>query len=81
MNKHDRDNLEFLLSLKSQTDWEQWALTCTEDDFIYAIELIKTAQSEADVRSMELDEAAQDDEGLDCTLANEIINRVKKESL
>jgi hypothetical protein len=78
MNKHDRDNLHFLMSLKSQEDWVIWAKECTNDDFLYALELIKTAQAECDVRDMEIDEAEQDEEGLDCTEALEIINRVKK---
>lgn len=81
MNEHDRCNLEFLMSLKSQADWESWAENCDDDDFVYALELIKTAKAEADIRLMELDEAEQDEDGLDCTLANEFINRVKKESL
>lgn len=78
MNNHDRENFEFLMSLKTQEDWMAWAKDCTEDDFVYAIELIRTAQAECEVREMELDEADQDEEGLDCTQAMEIINRVKK---
>ena len=81
MNKHDRDNLHFIMSLKKHEDWLQWAESCSEDDFKYALELLKVAQTECDVKNMELDEVDQDHEGLDCTEALEIINRVKKESL
>ena len=81
MNEHDRANLEFLLSLRNKKDLEDWARHCTEDDMIYAEELLKAAKTELEVRNMELDEAEQDEEGLDCSLALEIINRVKKESL
>lgn len=78
MNEYDRDNLNFIMSLKTQAEWEAWAETLDEGDMLYALELVKTAQSECEVRSMEIDEAEQDDEGLDCTEALEIINRVKK---
>lgn len=78
MNDYDRNNLNFIMSLKTESEWLEWVATLTEDDMHYALEIIKTAQSEADVRGMELDEADQDDEGLDCTEALEIINRVKK---
>jgi uncharacterized protein YihD (DUF1040 family) len=78
MNDHDRNNLNFIMSLKTEAQWLEWVAELTEDDMRYALEIIKTAQSEADVRSMEIDEEDQDEEGLDCTQALEIINRVKK---
>lgn len=81
MNEHDRQNLEFLMSLRTAKDWAAWAENCDDDDMQYALDLVKTAKAEADVKLMEMDEAEQDEDGLDCTLANEFINRVKKESL
>ena len=78
MNDYDRNNLNFIMSLKTEAEWLEWVSILTEDDMRYALEIIKTAQSEADVRGMELDEEYQDEDGLDCTEALEIINRVKK---
>lgn len=78
MNEYDRNNLNFIMSLKTEAQWLEWVAELTEDDMRYALEIIKTAQSEADVRGMEIDEAWQDEEGLDCSEALEIINRVKK---
>lgn len=57
MNDWDKDNLRFLMSLKTQEDWADWARYCTDDDFAYALELLKIAHAEIDVRNMELDEA------------------------
>jgi hypothetical protein len=78
MNKHDRDNLSFIMSLRTPEAWEAWAATLSEDDMLYALELVKTAQAECEVKLMEMDEAEEADEDLDCTQALEIINRVKK---
>lgn len=41
MNEHDRNNLNFILSLDQQEDFERWAKTLSMDDMNYAIELIK----------------------------------------
>jgi hypothetical protein len=81
MNDWDRNNLEFLLSLKTKQEWDNWANSVTQDDFLYALELCRTAMSEAKIKEMEVNESFQNQEGLDCTQALEIINRVKKESL
>ena len=78
MNDYDRQNLEFLMSLKSNEDWSNWSEHCSDEDFIYAINLIRTAQSECDVREMELDEAEQDEDGLDCSDALCIIQNIKR---
>jgi hypothetical protein len=81
MNEYDRNNLHFILSLKDPAEWEAWAETLSEDDLRYALELIKIAQAESLVQMMELQEAMQAEDGLDCTEAMSFINRVKKESL
>jgi hypothetical protein len=81
MNEYDRNNLQFILSLKNPAEWEEWAETLSEDDLRYALELIKIAQAESLVQMMELQEAMQAEDGLDCTEAMSFINRVKKESL
>ena len=78
MNDHDRQNLELLMSLISYEDWVNWAEYCSDDDFVYAIELVKTAQSECDVKSMEMDEEDQDENGLDCSEAMCIIQNIMR---
>ena len=77
MNEHDRQNLEFIMSLQSHEDWVNWAQNCSEEDFLYALEIVKTAQSEAEIRAMEMDEEDQDEDGLDCSEAMCIIQRIK----
>lgn len=81
MNDWDRNNLNFLMSLKTQADWDEWLETVNEDDVLYALELIRTELSAVNVQMMELQEEAQDEVGLDCSEAMSFINRVKKESL
>ena len=81
MNEYDRNNLNFILTLNTQEDWENWAESLSEDDLRYALELVKTAQAESVVQMLELQEAMQAEDGLDCSEAMSFINRVKKESL
>lgn len=81
MNEYDRNNLNFILTLNSPDEWEAWAETLSEDDLRYALELVKTAQAESVVQMLELQEAMQAEDGLDCSEAMSFINRVKKESL
>ena len=45
MNKHDRDNYIFLMSLSPQ-QFDEWFLTIGEDDVQYAMELIQMARLE-----------------------------------
>jgi hypothetical protein len=73
MNNWDKSNFEFLMSLKTQRDWNNWAARCTDDDFIYAMELIKTAQSELEVQFMESTENLEED--LDLTEARVVLSR------
>ena len=75
MNDHDRDNLDFLMSLDTQDAWDNWAEHCSDDDFLYALELIRFAKSETEIKMMEVLEAEAD---LDCSESLEFINRVKK---
>lgn len=78
MNDYDRSNLEFLLSIKTDEDWQNWADAVDADDLDYAMELIKTAQAENEVFQMELAEALQESEGMDCTLAKNVLDKFKK---
>lgn len=73
MNDWDKSNLEFLMSLKNQKDWKNWAECCNEEDFIYAMELIQTALSEVEVQHMELVESLQEE--VDLTEARTVLSR------
>jgi hypothetical protein len=75
MNKHDRNNLEFLLSLKTDAEWRDWFEFTDEEDHIYAMELIKTAQSELVVKTLELQEKYAVTE--DVSQAQQILNRFR----
>jgi hypothetical protein len=50
---NDRNNLEFLLSLKTQKQWDDWADSCSQDDFEYASDLIKTELSRLELMKLE----------------------------
>jgi hypothetical protein len=67
MNKHDKDNLRFLLCSSNEiiTDWFH---KTSEDDILYAMELLNTAQVEMSMQLL-------NDEVEDLTDAN---NALKK---
>jgi hypothetical protein len=75
MNDYDKSNLEFLMSLKNQKEWKQWAECCDEDDFAYAMELLQTALAEIEVHHMELVESLQEE--IDTTEAQSVLSRFK----
>jgi hypothetical protein len=81
MNDWDRNNLNFLLSLKTEEEWQDWADQQESDDLEYALTLIRVAINEDTIKLLEIEEAFQEETGLDCTEALSFINRVKKESL
>ena len=74
MNDHDRNNLNFILSLQTREHFDQWAQTLSEDDMDYAIELLKLGRSEVMVKALELY-----DEVEDTTQANNILKKFKHE--
>ena len=45
MNKHDRDNLQFIISLNDE-QFDDWASEMTNDDIQYAIEILQAARME-----------------------------------
>lgn len=45
MNEHDRQNVNFIMSL-SDYEFEDWAVELSEDDIKYAVELIKQRRLE-----------------------------------
>lgn len=61
MNKHDRDNLNFLLSADEQT-MENWYRTVSQDDVAYALELLQAHKTELIMRELEcIDVEAEED--------------------
>ena len=57
MNDHDRNNLNFILSLDTREKFDKWALQLSADDMQYAIDLIKQGRSEIMLKTLEyLDE-------------------------
>jgi trimethylamine:corrinoid methyltransferase-like protein len=75
MNERDKSNLEFLMSLRNQKDWQAWAEICDEDDFAYAMELLQTALAEVEVQHMDLVESLQEE--IDTTEAQAVLARFK----
>ncbi len=59
MNKHDRIQLNFIMSL-SDEDFEDWAQQIPVEDVQYAIELIQQARTEAAIQEQELLDALED---------------------
>lgn len=46
MDQYDRDNLEFLLTLRSEQEWKAWAATVDQEDIEYAHSLLQVARLE-----------------------------------
>ena len=76
MNDWDKNNLEFLLSLKSKAEWDDWAESCDEDDFLYAMELVKAAATEVAVMAMSRMEELEST-NMDLTDANLVLNKFR----
>jgi hypothetical protein len=72
MNDWDRDNLNFLLTIDSET-FEDWLDQADEDDIDYAIELLRAAKSELIVQQMEVLDGVQD-----ISTANNFIEQIRK---
>jgi hypothetical protein len=73
MNQFDKENLNFLMALSSDEEWEDWAQYCDEDDFAYALELMKRRTAEI---SLAMEDMVEEKE-LDLTEANALINKIK----
>jgi hypothetical protein len=67
MNDHDRNNLQFILSLDEKA-YDEWTASLSEDDVDYALELLKAARTEVMMQA-----ASFADEVEDCTEANAIL--------
>lgn len=72
MNNWDRDNLNFLLTIDSET-FEDWLQQADADDVDYAIELLRAAKSELIVEQMEVLDTVQD-----VDIANNFIEQIRK---
>jgi hypothetical protein len=72
MNDWDKDNLNFLLTIDSET-FEDWLSQADEDDIDYAIELLRAAKSELIVEQMEILDGVQD-----ISTANNFIEQIRK---
>ena len=53
MDKHDRDNLNFLLNASKET-LDDWYAQMDQDDISYAFELLQMAKSELMLAELEL---------------------------
>ena len=71
MNDWDKDNLNFLLTVSSET-FEDWLSQADEDDIDYAIELLRAAKSELIVEQMEILDMVQD-----ISTANNFIEQIR----
>lgn len=63
MDKWDRDNLNFLLTVDEDT-FEEFMAQSSDDDIQYAIELIQTHKAELLTRQIELEDALVEETGL-----------------
>lgn len=59
MNDHDRNNLNFIMSL-DEDGFEQWSATLSQDDVDYALELIKAARVEVMMKAAEYSDEIED---------------------
>jgi hypothetical protein len=71
MNKHDRIQLNFIMSL-SDEDFEDWAQQIPVEDVQYAIELIQQARTEAAIQEQELLDQLEDS---DLAEANAVLKK------
>ena len=69
MNKHDKDNLNFILALKPQ-DFFNWYDSLSEDDIKYATELVMQARSEIETQVAEIFDNVED-----CSLAKTVLGK------
>ena len=70
MNDWDRNNLNYILSL-NEDEFETWLVDLSEDDTLYALDLIRAARVELLEQEQELLETE------DFTLANEVLAKFR----
>ena len=59
MNKYDRSQLDYIMSL-SDEEFDAWATSVSSDDIRYAMELIQAARTESFLQEQELLDAMED---------------------
>lgn len=70
MNKHDQNNLTFLLTCNAK-QMRDWIENASEDDINYAFELINKATAEFEMQTLEIMDDVED-----LTEANNIIKMI-----
>ena len=53
MNKHDRSNVDYILSL-TDDQLQEWFESISEDDRDYAVELLRMARTELTIKAYDL---------------------------
>ena len=76
MNPYDQSNLKFLLQASDET-FQQFLEDSDDDDIDYAIELIQTYKAELMVQELDLEEAVDQEHGLDLTDAQTVLNKFR----
>lgn len=72
MNKHDRDNLNFILTADKKT-LDKWWAELSDDDMAYALEIIRLARTETEIQLIEYNESLT--ETGDFTEANAVLQK------
>lgn len=73
MNEWDRGNLNFILN-SSESELEDFYSWATDDDLVYALELIQMAKAELMVKEIELQDSDADE---DLSLAKAYLERFR----
>jgi hypothetical protein len=76
MDKWDRDNLNFLLTVDEAT-FEEFMEQSSDDDIQYAIELIQTHKAELMTRQMELEDSLIEVAGLELDQARDVLSKFR----
>lgn len=71
MNEHDKANLQFILSASKET-LKDWYESLSEDDAVYAEELLARAKTEVMMRIVELNDSV-----VDVSDANDLLARYR----
>lgn len=73
MNNFDRENVNFLLTA-TKADMEEWYRYATEDDYTYALEILRAARSELEMQELALLDS-EVDEASDLVEARSVLSR------
>lgn len=76
MNDHDRDNLKFLLSI-DENAFQDFLEQSDDDDIDYAIKLIQRYKAELMVQEIILEEAVDEEIGLDLSEACSVLAKFR----